>query len=92
MDVKVEFQALGLSICVFYLRRNIVCPQSKEHFVVSIIERAKEVFLEKSDVWRSIYLQSLNIFYNTVSDFASLDFVLLDMQVRFLRLRPGNIR
>ncbi len=47
VDVKVELQALSLSVCVFYLKGNIVCPQFKEHFVVSIIERAKEVFLEK---------------------------------------------
>lgn len=50
MDVKVELQALGLCICVFYLRGNILCPQFKEHFVISIIERAKEVSLEKSQI------------------------------------------
>lgn len=45
MDVKVELQALSLSICIFYLRGNIISPQFKEHFVVSIIKRAKEIFL-----------------------------------------------
>lgn len=53
MDVKVELQALGLSICIFYLRGNIVCPQFKEHFVVSIIKRAKEVFLGRSKLKNS---------------------------------------
>lgn len=48
MDVKVELQALGLSICIFYLRGYVVCPQLKEHFVVSIIKRAKEIFLQMS--------------------------------------------
>lgn len=53
MDVKVELQALGLCVSVFYLRGNIVCPQFKEYFVVSIIKRAKEVFLEKSELKNS---------------------------------------
>lgn len=53
VDVKVELQALGLSVCVFDLWRNIVCPQFKEHFVVSIIKRAEEVFLQKSELKKS---------------------------------------
>lgn len=47
MDMKVELQSLGLSICVFYLRGNILCPQFKEHLMISIVKRAEEVFLEK---------------------------------------------
>lgn len=50
VDVKVELKALGLGVCIFYLRGDIVCPQFKEHFVVSVIKRAKEVFLEKSEL------------------------------------------
>lgn len=46
VDVQVELQALGLSVCVFYLRGNIVCPQFKENFVISIIKRAMEVILK----------------------------------------------
>lgn len=45
VDVKVELQALGLSICVVYCRGNILCPQFKEYFVVSIIKGAEEVSL-----------------------------------------------
>lgn len=48
MDAKVELQTLGLSICIFDLSGYVVCPQLKEHFVVSIIKRAKEVFLQRS--------------------------------------------
>ena len=40
VDVEVELQAQ-----VFYLRGNILCPQFKEHLVVSIIKSTKEVFL-----------------------------------------------
>lgn len=50
VDVKVELQALGLGVSVFYLRGNILRPQFKEHFVVSINKRAQEVFLERSEV------------------------------------------
>lgn len=46
MDMKVKFQSLGLSICVNDLRGNIVCPQLKEHLVISIFKAVKEVFLE----------------------------------------------
>lgn len=48
MDVEVELQGLGLGVCVFDFRWNIVCPKFEEHFVVSIIKGAEEVFLEKS--------------------------------------------
>lgn len=54
VDVKVKLQALRLRVCVFYLRGNILCPQFKEHFVVSIIKRAKKVFLEKSELKKSV--------------------------------------
>ncbi len=54
VDVKVELQALGLGVCVFYLRGNTVCPQFEEHFVVAIIKRAKEVFLEKTELKKSV--------------------------------------
>lgn len=40
VDVQVEFQALGISICIFNLRGNIVIPQFKKHFVISIVKRA----------------------------------------------------
>lgn len=38
VDVKVELQSLGLSISVFNSVGNILCPQFKEHPVVSIIK------------------------------------------------------
>ena len=50
VDVKVELQALGFGVCVFYLGGNVLCPQFKEHFVVSVIKRAQEVFLQKSEL------------------------------------------
>lgn len=50
MNVKVELQALGLPICVFYLLGNILHPQFKEHLLVSIVKTPKEVFLEKSEL------------------------------------------
>lgn len=53
VDVEVELQALGLSVRVFNLRGNILSPQFKEHFVVSVVKTAKEVFLGKSKLKRS---------------------------------------
>lgn len=47
VDVQVELQALGISICIFNLRGNIVIPQFKKHFVISIVKRAEEVLLQK---------------------------------------------
>lgn len=45
VDLKVELQSLCFSIHAFDFRVNVLCPQLKEHLVVSIIKRAKEVFL-----------------------------------------------
>lgn len=46
VDVQVELQALRICICIFNLRGNIVVPQFKKHFVISIVKRAEEVLLQ----------------------------------------------
>lgn len=48
VDVKVKLKALGFGVCVFYLRGNVLRPQFKEHFWISIIKGTKKVFLEKT--------------------------------------------
>lgn len=47
VDVQVELQALRISICISNLRGNIIVPQFKKHFVISIVKRAEEVLLQK---------------------------------------------
>lgn len=46
VDVKIEFEALGISVRIFNLCGNVVIPQFKKHFVISIIKRAEEVILK----------------------------------------------
>lgn len=47
VDLKVELQALGVSVRIFNLGRNVVVPQFKKHFVISIIKGAEEVILKE---------------------------------------------
>lgn len=46
MNVQVKLQAQRLSVCIHDLRRDIVCPQFIEDFVVSIIKTLNEVLLQ----------------------------------------------
>lgn len=46
VNVKVELQALGISVRIFNLSGNVVVPQFKKHFVISIIKRAEHVILK----------------------------------------------
>lgn len=47
INVEVKLQAQSLSICIHDLRGDVVCPEFKEDFVVSIIETLSEVLLQR---------------------------------------------
>lgn len=49
VNVEVKLQAQSLSVCIHDLRRDTVCPQFIEDFVVSIIKTLNEVLLQKCE-------------------------------------------
>lgn len=49
INVEVKLQAQSLSVCIQDLKRDTVCPQFIEDFVVPIIKTLNEVLLQKCE-------------------------------------------